>query len=364
MNYLHSGNKTFTSLQQGKQRDLQLGDDPGDFLFVNATNSDKLGTFGNLNVKSDFEFDDFALEGVGLPLQSMKSKMKPRSLLPSFDKAKTSAEVMMASQALEVLVSDEDWIETLYRESEDIFPETLYRDIFSDAIDLLPISQDWGLPCSMNDASIPATITPPRRFGYTKDISKQKERLDGQKALETERPKPVPLPSSQDIISSNKVTDSTSRETKKDLHEQAELMLSFKRSRKATKLFQPERISRPAKKPRTRMSYKKPDLVKSKPTKKSNKSVKPDVVKSKATFKKTKLNPELQVIEIEQLPNTSCKRIHASQALQWSTKYRDFLEFKKEHGHTGMFLSDEMSFALLDFFSTNICLRISCPSLV
>jgi hypothetical protein len=29
-----------------------------------------------------------------------------------------------------------------------------------------------------------------------------------------------------------------------------------------------------------------------------------------------------------------------------------------------MFLSDEMSFALLDFFSTNICLRISCPSLV
>jgi hypothetical protein len=174
MHYLHSGYKTFTSLRQGKQRDLQLGDDPGAFPFVNATNSDKLGTFGNLNVKSDCLIDDVALESVGLPLQSMKSKTKPCLLLPSFDKAKTSAEVVMASQALEVLVSDENWIETLYRESE---------DIFSDAIDPLPAT--------------------------------------------------------------------------KDLNQQPELMLSFKRS----------------------------------------------------------------------------------QAPQWSTRFRDFLEFKKEHGHTGMFLS-------------------------
>jgi hypothetical protein len=191
----------------------------------------------------------------------------------------------------------------------------------------------------MHDASIPATITPLRRFGYRKDISKQKERLDGQKALETECPKPVPVPSSPDIISSNKVTDSTSREAMKDLNQQAELMLSFKRSRKATKLFEPELSSRPAKKPRTRMSSKKPDFVKSKPSKKSNKSLKPAVVKSTTNIKKKKLNAVVQDIAIEQLPDTSCKRIHDSQALQWSTRFRDFLEFKKEHGHTGMFLS-------------------------
>jgi hypothetical protein len=74
-------------------------------------------------------------------------------------------------------------------------------------------------------------------------------------------------------------------------------------------------------------AVKKPDLVKPKPTKKSNKS---------------KLNAGVQDIEIEQLPNTTCKKICDSHALQWSTKFRDFLEFKKEHGHTGMFLSDEM----------------------
>jgi hypothetical protein len=394
MNYLLSGNETFTSPQQGKQKDLQLDDDLGAFLFVNATNSDKLGTYGNLHVKSDFEFDDLTLDGVVLPLQSMENKMKPRLLLSSFDKAKPSAEVMMASPALEVLVSDEDWIETLYRESQ---------DNFWDDIDLLPIPQNWGLPCSMNGVSIPATITPPRRFGYakdiskqkerldgekaletkrpkpvpgpssipatitpprrfghTKDISKQKERLDGQKALESERPKPVPVPSSQGIISSDKVTVSTSRVAMEDLNKEAGIMLSFKRSRKAPKLFEPDRFSRSAKKPRTQTScksIKKPDLLKSMPTKKS---VKPDVVKSKPTFTKTKLNAKLQEIEIEQLPATSCKKIHDSQAIQWSLKFSDFLEFKKEHGHTGMFLPDGMSFALLDCFQ----LTYACYSAV
>jgi hypothetical protein len=62
----------------------------------------------------------------------------------------------------------------------------------------------------------------------------------------------------------------------------------------------------------------------------------------------------------KQKDNTGCKKINRFRALRWSSRFRVFLEFKKEHGHTGMFLPDGISFALLDCFQ----LTYACYSAV